>query len=45
MPISVSARESHPLEDELGLAPAQTIRRAFAAEFGFRMEPGVVRWP
>ena len=28
-----------------GLAPEQTIRLAFAAEFGFRMEPGVVRWP
>ena len=42
--LSVSSLESHPLEDELGLAPEQTIHRAFAAEFGFRMEPGVVRW-
>jgi hypothetical protein len=36
---------SHPLEDELGLALEQTIRLAFVAEFGFRMEPGSVRWP
>ena len=43
--LSISTLESHPLEDELGLAPAQTIDRAFAAEFGFRMEAGVVRWP
>jgi uncharacterized protein with NAD-binding domain and iron-sulfur cluster len=43
--LSVSSLESHPLEDELGLAPEQTIHRAFAAEFGFRMEAGVVRWP
>jgi hypothetical protein len=43
--LSVRRLASHPLEDELGLAPAQTIKLAFAAEFGFRMEPGVVRWP
>ena len=36
---------SHPLEYELGLAPEETIKLAFAAEFGFRMEPGVERWP
>jgi uncharacterized protein with NAD-binding domain and iron-sulfur cluster len=43
--LSVETLVTHPLEDELGLAPRQTIRLAFAAEFGFRMEPGVVRWP
>jgi hypothetical protein len=43
--LSVNQLASHPLADELGLAPEQTIRLAFAAEFGFRMEPGVVRWP
>jgi hypothetical protein len=43
--LSVTPLASHPLEDELGLAPRQTITRAFAAEFGFRMETGVVRWP
>jgi hypothetical protein len=37
--------ESHPLHDELGLPSEQSIALAFAAEFGFRMEPGVVRWP
>ena len=43
--LSLTPLASHPLEDELGLAPQQTITRAFAAEFGFRMESGVVRWP
>lgn len=43
--LSVKLLASHPLEDELGLVPTQTIKLAFAAEFGFRMEPGVVRWP
>ena len=43
--LSVRSLASHPLEDELGLLPEQTIRLAFAAEFGFRMDPGVVRWP
>ena len=43
--LSVASLESHPLEDELGLVPHQSIKHAFAAEFGFRMEPGVVRWP
>jgi uncharacterized protein with NAD-binding domain and iron-sulfur cluster len=43
--LSVRSLASHPLEAELGLGPRQTIRLAFAAEFGFRMEPGVVRWP
>ena len=43
--ISINQLASHPLGDELGLAPEQTVRLAFAAEFGFRMEPGVVRWP
>ena len=43
--LSMHSLASHPLEDELGLAPEQTIKLAFAAEFGFRMEPGVVRWP
>lgn len=43
--LSMSSLASHPLEDELGLAPEQTIKLAFSAEFGFRMEAGVVRWP
>jgi hypothetical protein len=43
--LSVAQLASHPLQDELGLAPEQTIRWAFVSEFGFRMEPGVVRWP
>jgi uncharacterized protein with NAD-binding domain and iron-sulfur cluster len=43
--LSVRSLASHPLAEELGLAHKQTIRRAFAAEFGFRMDPGVVRWP
>ena len=43
--LSMNRLASHPLGDELGLAPEQTVRLAFAAEFGFRMEPGVVRWP
>jgi uncharacterized protein with NAD-binding domain and iron-sulfur cluster len=43
--LSMNSLASHPLEDELGLAPEQTIKLAFAAEFGFRMDPGVVRWP
>ena len=43
--LSVRSLASHPLEDELGLSPEQTIKLAFAAEFGFRMEPGDVRWP
>jgi uncharacterized protein with NAD-binding domain and iron-sulfur cluster len=43
--LSVDRLASHPLEDELGLALEQTIRLAFVAEFGFRMEPGSVRWP
>jgi hypothetical protein len=43
--VSLAQLASHPVEDELGLATEQTVRLAFAAEFGFRMEPGVVRWP
>jgi uncharacterized protein with NAD-binding domain and iron-sulfur cluster len=43
--LSVERLASHPLEDELGLAGEQTVRLAFAAEFGFHMEAGVVRWP
>ncbi len=43
--LSVEPLASHPLEAELGLAGQQTVRLAFAAEFGFRMEAGVVRWP
>jgi uncharacterized protein with NAD-binding domain and iron-sulfur cluster len=43
--VSITSLASHPLEDELGLVPEQTVRRAFVAEFGFRMETGVVRWP
>jgi uncharacterized protein with NAD-binding domain and iron-sulfur cluster len=41
--LSVNQLDSHPLEDELGVT-AQTIRLAFVAEFGFRMDPGLVRW-
>jgi hypothetical protein len=43
--MSISQLASHPLQAELGLALEQTISLAFVAEFGFRMEPGVVRWP
>jgi hypothetical protein len=43
--LSVTSLASHPLEDELGLRPDQVIRHAFAAEFGFRMDPGLVIWP
>ncbi len=43
--LSVERLASHPLEAELGLAGQQTVRLAFAAEFGFRMEAGVVQWP
>jgi uncharacterized protein with NAD-binding domain and iron-sulfur cluster len=43
--LSVERLASHPLEAELGLAGHQAVRLAFAAEFGFRMEAGVVQWP
>jgi uncharacterized protein with NAD-binding domain and iron-sulfur cluster len=43
--LSINQLASHPLADDLGLASEHTVSRAFAAEFGFRMEPGVVRWP
>ncbi|HET7047391.1 MAG TPA: FAD-dependent oxidoreductase [Solirubrobacteraceae bacterium] len=43
--LSIDQLASHPLADDLGLASAHTVSRAFAAEFGFRMEPGVIRWP
>jgi hypothetical protein len=43
--LSVSPLATHPLEDELGLELNQTIRLAFAAEFGFRMESGELCWP
>jgi hypothetical protein len=43
--LSINQLASHPLADDLGLAPEHTVSRAFAAEFGFRMEPGVIRWP
>jgi hypothetical protein len=43
--LSIMSLASHPLEQELGLTLEQTVRHAFAAEFGFRMESGVVRWP
>jgi hypothetical protein len=43
--LTIAPLASHPLQDDLGLPLEQTIRLAFAAEFGFRMEPGVVRWP
>ena len=41
--LSVEQLASHPLADELGVA-SQTTRLAFAADFGFRMDPGQVRW-
>jgi hypothetical protein len=43
--LSIEQLASHPLEDELGLTSGQTVRLAFVSEFGFRMDPGVVRWP
>jgi hypothetical protein len=43
--LSVERLDTHPLEDELGLAGDQTVHLAFVSEFGFRMEPGVVKWP
>ena len=43
--LSINQLASHPLADDLGLAPEHTVSLAFAAEFGFRMEPGVIRWP
>ena len=43
--LEVNPLASHPLRDELGLGSSQTISRAFVAEFGFRMEPGTIRWP
>jgi len=43
--LEVNPLASQPLQDDLGLLPAQTITRAFVAEFGFRMEPGTIRWP
>ncbi|MGZ4185466.1 MAG: FAD-dependent oxidoreductase [Solirubrobacteraceae bacterium] len=43
--LSINQLASHPLADDLGLAADHTVSLAFAAEFGFRMEPGVVRWP
>lgn len=43
--LTVNKLVSHPLEDELGFALEQTVRLAFVAEFGFRMEPGLVSWP
>jgi uncharacterized protein with NAD-binding domain and iron-sulfur cluster len=42
--LAVESLASHPLADELGLVTEQRIRWAFVAEFGFRMEPGIVRW-
>jgi uncharacterized protein with NAD-binding domain and iron-sulfur cluster len=43
--LDVNPLASQPVLDELGLPPSQTITRAFVAEFGFRMEPGTIRWP
>jgi uncharacterized protein with NAD-binding domain and iron-sulfur cluster len=43
--LEINELASHPLHEELGLAGFQTVRLAFVTEFGFRMEPGVVRWP
>jgi hypothetical protein len=43
--LSINQLASHPLADDLGLASEHTVSHAFAAEFGFRMEPGVIRWP
>jgi hypothetical protein len=41
--LSMNELPTHPLREELGLVD-QTVRLAFAAEFGFRMDPGTVRW-
>jgi uncharacterized protein with NAD-binding domain and iron-sulfur cluster len=43
--LSINQLASHPLADDLGLASEHAISLGFAAEFGFRMEPGVIRWP
>jgi uncharacterized protein with NAD-binding domain and iron-sulfur cluster len=43
--LDIEELASHPLQAELGLDSPQTIGRAFVAEFGFRMEAGLVRWP
>jgi hypothetical protein len=43
--LSINQLASHPLADDLGLASEHAVSLAFAAEFGFRMEPGVIRWP
>jgi hypothetical protein len=43
--LAIEQLASHPLADDLGLASEHTVSVAFAAEFGFRMEPGVIRWP
>lgn len=43
--LSVTSLASQPLGPDLGLPPEQVITRGFAAEFGFRMDPGEVRWP
>jgi uncharacterized protein with NAD-binding domain and iron-sulfur cluster len=43
--LEINPLVTHPLNEELGLATSQTVRLAFVAEFGFRMEAGVIRWP
>jgi hypothetical protein len=43
--VVIDPLDSQPLGEELGVAPHQTVRQAFAAEFGFTMEPGTVVWP
>ena len=43
--LEINPLVTHPLNEELGLVRFQTVRLAFVAEFGFRMEAGVIRWP
>jgi hypothetical protein len=43
--LSINELDSHPLAADLGLSSKYDISLAVAAEFGFRMEPGVIRWP
>lgn len=43
--LEVAQLESQPLFAELGIPAEQGVEHAFAAEFGFRMEQGLVVWP
>jgi hypothetical protein len=43
--LAIESLASQPLEADLGMVREQDIRHGFAAQFGFRMEPGEIRWP